>query len=156
MAHILVVCTANICRSPVAEALLQDRLDKRGLEGWTVRSAGTWAQWERGASRYSIEVMEQQGYDIGSHRARMVDASLVETADLVLCMEMGHAEALRVEFPALADKIFLLSEMVGERYSIPDPYGGPLKAYQQMVAELTKLIDEGLDQIIALVQRNVG
>ncbi len=154
MAHILIICTANICRSPVGEALLQDCLEKQGLTNWTVRSAGTWAQWMRGASQFSIDVMQQQGYDISAHRARMVDEALIEAADLVLCMEIGHAEALHIEFPVYADKIFLLSEMVGERHSIQDPYGGSLEQYQQMAAELTKLIDDGLDRIIGLAQKN--
>ena len=44
MAHIMVVCTANICRSPVAETLLRDRLEKEGLADWEVSSAGTWAE----------------------------------------------------------------------------------------------------------------
>lgn len=154
MAHILIVCTANICRSPVAEALLRDRLEKRGLGEWTVRSAGTWATWERGASQFSIDVMAQAGFDISGHRSRLVDETLLQQADLVLCMETSHVEALKYEFSAYADKIYLLSEMVGQQLSVHDPYGEPLLQYQQMADELTALIDDGLERIIELASNN--
>ena len=154
MAQILIVCTANICRSPVGEALLWDRLQKRGLTDWTVRSAGTWAHWVRGASQFSVDVMAQKGFDITNHRSRMVDKHLLDQSDLVLCMEQGHVEALKVEFPAHADRIFLLSEMIGQRFGVNDPYGGTLTMYQQMANELTMLIDGGLDRIIVLASSN--
>ncbi|MCP4428780.1 MAG: low molecular weight protein arginine phosphatase [Chloroflexi bacterium] len=150
MAHILVVCTANICRSPVGEALLRDCLLQRGLERWEVSSAGTWAQWARGASQFSVDVMAQAGYDISDHRSRMIDEALLAEADLVLCMESGHVEALRTEFPAFADKVYLLSEMADQRYSVHDPYGQPLAMYERMADEVAGLIDAGLDRIIEL------
>jgi len=153
MAHILIVCTANICRSPVAAALLRDRLQRRGLNDWVVRSAGTWAQEKRGASQYSLELMAQRGLDISDHQAEMIDRRHMKEADLVLCMESGHAEALRVEFPWAADKIFLMSEMMGKKYSISDPYGRSRDAYESMVVELVRLTDAGLDEIISRAEQ---
>lgn len=154
MPQILIVCTANICRSPVGEAVLRDRLQKRGLSDWVVRSAGTWAQVERGASRYSIQVLADRGLDLSSHRARLIENQHLQAADLVLCMEQGHVEALQAEFPAHKHKVHLLSEMAGKRYSIYDPYGQPLAAYQAMVDEITEIIDEGLERIITLAETN--
>jgi protein-tyrosine-phosphatase len=152
MANILVVCTANICRSPVAAALLQQRLQQDGRTDWRVESAGTWANISRGPARYSIQLMAERGIDIRKHVARTVNEQMVAEADLVLCMELGHAEALKIEFPRHRDRIFLLSEMVSKRYSIPDPYGGPLKNYQEMVAEVTRLLDGGFTRIVALAE----
>jgi protein-tyrosine-phosphatase len=152
----LFVCTANICRSPVAAALLLDRLQKAGKSNWQVSSAGTWAMVRRGAAHNSILVMAQRGLDISDHVARMVDREHVKDADLVLCMEIGHAEALRVEFPEYAKKVYLLSEMVGKDYSIADPFGGPYIGYQHMAEEVTDLIDRGLERIIALAEANLG
>ncbi|MBK8987454.1 MAG: hypothetical protein IPM39_15485 [Chloroflexi bacterium] len=152
MAHILVVCTANICRSPVAAALLRDRLQKRGLTDWVVRSAGTWAQEKQSASRYSVELTAVRGLDISDHQSEMVGGQHLKAADLVLCMETGHAEALRIEFPGAAHKIYLISEMTGKRYSISDPYGRSRNAYESMVTELADIIDAGLDEIIAKAQ----
>jgi protein-tyrosine-phosphatase len=155
MPDILIVCTANICRSPVVEALLRDRLHQKGLPNWTVSSAGTWAVAARGASHFSRELMAEQGLDISAHRAVMVEADHLATADLVLCMERGHVEALKVEFPQYADKIYLLSQMVGQHYSIADPFGGPIEAYRHMVREVARLIETGLPRIIELVEEKM-
>jgi protein-tyrosine phosphatase len=154
MPNVLVVCTANICRSPVAEALLRDRLQKREPNRWTVESAGTWAQIERGAAPNSIQLMAELGLDLTGHRARLIDETVLQTADLVLCMESGHAEALRTEFPSSAAKVYLLSTMVGQDYNIQDPYGLSIEAYRPMVAEITSIIDLGLDRIMELAWQN--
>lgn len=150
MPQILVVCTANICRSPVAAALLSQRLLQHGHSDFTVESAGTWATIARSAARHSVHLMAQQSVDISQHLARMVNKQMVARADLILCMEEGHVEALQIEFPHHHDRIHTLSEMVGKRYSIPDPYGGSLQDYKNMVAEVTRLLDDGLERIVAL------
>jgi len=155
MAHILVICTANICRSPVGEVVLHDRLVKRGLDGWTVSSAGTWAQWKRGASQHSVDLMREQGFDITGHQAQIISLEHMQQSDLILCMESGHVEALKAEFPTYAYKVYYFSEMAGQQYSITDPYGGTLDEYRRMTEELTGIIDGGLDQIIALATENV-
>ena len=131
MANVLIICTANVCRSPVAEALLQDRLYKRGLEDWQVDSAGTWATKGQPASHYSIEVLAEQGLDIAKHSSRAVDDQMIGESDLVVCMELGHVEALKAEFPQYASRIYALSEMTGELYSIHDPIGGPRPDYEK-------------------------
>lgn len=153
MARILVVCTANICRSPVAAELLRDRLKARRLSNWEVTSAGTWAQVTRGASRYSVDVMQNHGFDISGHQAQMVDEPMLGAADLILCMEAGHAEALRAEFPDQASKVYMLSQMIDRSFSVTDPFGGPYAEYERMYETLVELIDEGMDRIIALAQQ---
>ena len=121
-----------------------------------VSSAGTWAQVRRGASRHSIQVAADRGLDIANHQAEMIEAHHMKDADLILCMESGHVEALRAEFPAYAHKIYLLTEMVGKQYSISDPYGQPLENYQMMADELEGLIDSGLSRIIELADAEGG
>lgn len=155
MPSVLVICTANICRSPVGEALLRDRLHKRGLDDWSVTSAGTWAQAGLGAARHSQELMAEQGIDLSNHRSRMVEKSHLDDADLVLCMELGHAEALQVEFPENGKKVHLISEMVGRNHSIADPFGRPIEMYRAMLSELTEIVDSGLDRIVALAEENL-
>lgn len=154
MANILIVCTANICRSPVAEAILRDRLSNQGLDGWQVGSAGTWASAGQLASTYSVEIMAEQGLDITGHTSKPVDDKLLGESDLILCMELGHVEALKTEFPQYTSRIYPLSEMTGQLYSIHDPYGEPRPAYEKMVAELTQLIEDGLPRIIKLARNN--
>ena len=159
MPRVVVVCTANICRSPVGEAVLRQRLQAQaGAAGqqtpWQVLSAGTWADRGQLASAYSVELMAEQGLDISRHTSRPVDKMLVEESDLLLCMETGHAEALRAEFPDQAHKIHLLTEMAGPAYSVSDPYGGTRSDYERMVTEVTRLIDAGLPRIKELALAN--
>jgi protein-tyrosine-phosphatase len=159
MPRIVIVCTANICRSPVGEAVLRQRLQAQAAadgqgERWQVSSAGTWADFGQAASTYSVELMAEQGLDISGHTSRPVDRAMMGEADLLLCMEIGHAEALRAEFPRQAYKIYLLTEMAGPAYSVSDPYGGSRGEYEHMVEELTGLIDAGLPRIISLARAN--
>ena len=154
MASILIVCTANICRSPVVEALLKDRLAAQGLEHWLVESAGTWASKGQNASEFGALLMAEQGLDISDHKSQPVTKVLLAVTDLILTLEVGHAEALRAEFPEDANKVYPLTQMAGEIYSVEDPYGGPREAYERMVAEVTQLVDDGLPKIIDLTTAN--
>ncbi len=152
MAHILIICTANICRSPLVEAMLRRKLEEAGLADWQVTSAGTWAQFERGAARYSQKIALREGLDISDHMARMVSAEIIDSAELTLVMTKSHKESLQIEFQQDRDKIFLLSEMVGKTYDIADPYGGPDAGYEEMYREVRTIIDLGLPRIIELAK----
>lgn len=151
MPTILFICTANICRSPVAEALFAAWLRTQALGGnWRAESAGTWAEPGLPASTYSQEVLGALGFDISSHRSRRVDRPMIEAADLVLCMTHSHREALQAEFPDLAGRIQLLSAMAGLPHDIADPYGGPRQGYVAMAADMRLLIEAGGRQILEL------
>lgn len=152
--HILAVCTANICRSPVAEALLRDKLHAAGLADWTVASAGTWAVEGLAASTFSVLLMEEQGLDIHAHRSQPVTEQLIQQADLVLCMETEHARTLWRVYPSHQHKVYTLRQMVERRGSVRDPYGGSRRQYEHMVAEVDDLLERGLPRIQALVQEN--
>ena len=153
MPKVLFVCTGNLCRSPMAEVLLRHRLAQEGLDSWQVASAGTWAQNGQPASGYAIQVMAERGLDLRVHRSRPVDRPMMEEADLVLVMTRHHAEALRSEFPDLGNKVWLLSQMGGNRlYDVNDPYGGSLMEYQYCAAELESLIESGLARMRTWVE----
>ncbi len=154
MPEILVVCTANICRSPVVEAVIRDRLEGDGDDGWRVSSAGTLAMAGFGPAEHSAAVAGELGLDIRAHRSQRAEEPQVAAADLVLCMEWGHKEALRIEYPQHRDRIYLLTEMVGDDREVDDPIGGPRFAYQQMVAEVVDLVEAGLPRIVELGRQN--
>jgi protein-tyrosine-phosphatase len=152
MKTILVVCTGNICRSPMAMGFLRDKLRKEGLEGeYRVHSAGVWGLENQPPSAYARQMMAQRGIDISDHRSHDLTVEDVEGADLILTMERGQAEAISLEFPQHAGKVHLLSEMAGRHYDIRDPYGGPLHEYSQCAAEIERLIEEGYPRIMELV-----
>lgn len=152
--HILVVCTANICRSPVAEALLRSKLHAAGLGDWTVASAGTWATRDNAASEFSIRLMAEQGLDIHAHRSQPVTDQLMQRSDLLLCMETEHVRMLQQAYPLHRHKIYTLRQMLDKRGSVQDPYGGSRRQYERMVAEVDELIERGLLRIQTLAQEN--
>jgi protein-tyrosine phosphatase len=141
----------------MAAALLRARLKEDAeRQDWRVLSAGTWASEGRPASTYAIAEMSERGIDIRAHRSRNVDEALIIRADLVLAMTRNHAEALSVAFPDQTDKIYLLSEMVGETYDISDPYGSTRLEYSYVAQELEQLIEAGYDRIVSLAERVSG
>ncbi len=152
MPGVLFVCTANICRSPMAMGIFADKVAQAFPDQpWTVASAGTWAKAGRLAHEHSRQVSHQHGLDIDTHRSQPVSAELLAKFDLILTMEQGHKEALRIEFPQAAKRIFLISEMAGFSYDIPDPIGFPLGEYEATYREIDRLLTSGWDRICGLV-----
>src|SRR5574339_783118 len=99
MPHLLFVCTANLCRSPMAAGLFARKLQAEGaVDGWVVESAGTWALVDRRVPPDVRIAARMLGIDLRNHRTRPVDAPLLERFDLILVMERGHREALLIEF----------------------------------------------------------
>lgn len=152
---VLFVCTANICRSPMAEVLFRARLRKlrNDWPAWQVESAGTWAADGIPASKRSVQVMAEYGLDITGHRSRVVTREMLEEFDLILTMEPGHKEGMGVEFPEAAQRIFLLSEMEGAAMPVADPYGGTLEDYQKAAGIIDEILANGMERILAYVDQ---
>jgi len=156
MPNVIFVCTANICRSPVAEALFRDWLLRQpaaSAAAWRVSSAGTWADDGLPASAYTVDVLAAAGLDLSAHRSRRVVREMIEAADLLLCMTRSQREALQVEFPDLAGRIQLLTALAGPAYDVADPYGGPRQGYVEMAAEIKQILEQGGPRILALAGR---
>jgi protein-tyrosine phosphatase len=113
MASILVVCTGNVCRSPIAEGLLRSILQTRfGDAAPSVLSAGTAGWVGSPADPSSIAAAAELGIDITAHRARQLRADDVRSAELVLAMASEHREAASRLFAETAGRIFTLKELV--------------------------------------------
>ena len=126
MTSILVLCTGNVCRSPIAEGMLRSLLDGRfGASAPSVASAGM-AGWEgSGADPRSVEAAAEVGIDISAHRARHVDVDEVLGATLVLAMAAEHRDELSRLLPEAASRTFTLKELVRLLESLPgDPRDG--------------------------------
>ena len=123
---ILMVCTGNICRSPMAEVMLRDALARRGVDDIEVMSAGTWAGFGHPATAEACQVMEGRGIALGSHRSQPVTAELLQEADLILAMTSVHAREIADVSPEALERTLLLKELV--EMEVADPPAGAERA----------------------------
>ncbi|HEY2331551.1 MAG TPA: hypothetical protein VGH94_06500 [Acidimicrobiales bacterium] len=122
---ILLVCTANQCRSPMAEVLV-----RRRLPAVDVGSAGVLGLAGRPAAGGAVRSMATFGLDLAHHRSRPLDDDEVAAADLVLAMARMHVREIVVRVPAALGTTFTLKELVRLAESAgPRPAGEPLSSW---------------------------
>ena len=132
--NILIVCTGNTCRSPMAEGLLIHLPTRRGLppDEFHVSSAGLAAVPGEPASSNAVAVMEEIGCSLSGHRARQITPEMANQADVILCMTPAHKAALSGFCDP--DKITVLD--------VTDPFGGDRDTYRQCRDELTGKLED--------------
>lgn len=173
MLKILVVCIGNVCRSPLVERLLRQRLDDAGLgSSYEVSSAGTYGLTGRPMEPDAAEQLQALGVDPEGHVARRLIPQMVNDADLVLVattdlrgLALREAPAAMrrtftvLEFAALvrdlppagsfadlvADAVRRRGTLAGAELNIPDPMGRPIEVH----AEAARLAAEAVDGIVA-------
>ncbi len=137
MGSILVVCTGNICRSPMASGILRDRLERRGVKQ-DVTSSGT-SGWEgSGATDEAVRAAAELGVDISGHVARRFVPAQASDADLILTMTDEHAAAVAHGSPHAAARTFTLKELV----TILDQTPVPASAANGSVERLQRVVEE--------------
>ena len=153
MHEILFVCSANQCRSPMAEALFKAILHEKSVHAyWRVESAGVWAYSGAHATDYARQVMMERDLDLNDHRSQPADLDLVNQFDLVLVMERDHNEILVSVNPDWAEKIVLFKELVGEEGDFEDPVGGSIERYREAADELDRILRNSSKKIITLTR----
>lgn len=140
----------------MAEALMNEKLKRAGVDDVRATSAGTWTAEGAALSANAERVLAERGLDLGDHRAHNVTEEDMAVASLVLAMTRNHAEALRVDFPAHADKVHLFSEMAGRHFDVPDPYRAPLATYRQTADIIATILEQGYERIMSALVAEQG
>jgi protein-tyrosine phosphatase len=158
---VLVVCSANICRSPMAEHLLRAR------SGLDVASAGTAALVGRPIDSASAHALRELGIDAGDHVARQLGPALVDAADLVLTATLRHRAEVIADSPTATSKTFTIREfarlaastrltrpaLIAALHSrrepprpalddIGDPFAAPYTQMRACAAQLSAAVDD--------------
>jgi protein-tyrosine-phosphatase len=145
---VLFVCTGNLHRSPLAEYFFKSKIGEN--PNWRISSAGTYTRDGIPSPPEVRMVMTKYGIEVKDHRSREITRELIEQNNLVLCLASNHKEALRAEFSEFADRIYLLSEMVGKNEDVDDPIGGPLIEFEAVAREIDAYLTQGYQRIVEL------
>src|SRR5271154_5277107 len=152
MKTILFICTGNVCRSPMAEALFRHATKGRGE--FRVLSAGIGAMDGQPPTQHSVTAMRELGMDISAQRSRMLMGELVRQADFIFGMTHGHVDTIALMYPQAAEKNFLLREFdeTLEPYEkdISDPIGSSYDVY----VDCRDQIEQGIAALLKFMEQN--
>lgn len=150
--QLLVVCTGNICRSPMAAGIIRKRLMQKELSNKIhVRSAGVMAEDGRPASQFAIELLGIQGIALGQHSAHRLRVEDIDAATLILVMEESQRRSIFYLSPSNLHKVVLLSELANEHEDIFDPYGASRRTYENVLSRIDHYIDAGWQMLLNLL-----
>ncbi len=146
---LLVVCTANICRSPMAAGLLQHALaaQPEPLRSLKVESAGVAARRGERVSENSVIALKKVGIDISQHVSQPLTQDLLDHSAAVICMTESHRAMIQLQAEPPPKHLYLLREFMPQKgdKEITDPYGGPLRIYEvcrdEMVEAIPSLVE---------------
>jgi protein-tyrosine phosphatase len=144
---IVLVCTGNTCRSPMAEALLKKRVaDRLGCKieelddrGVVVMSAGISAPPGGRAAAEAVQTMQERKLDLTQHESQPLSERLVKFADCIITMTGGHRDAILQAWPDAESRVHMISRGRGD---VADPIGGPIELYRRCAEQLDSYLED--------------
>lgn len=127
----------------MAEALLKKKIKDKNIENkFLVCSSGTDAYGGEYSTYEACKVMKDEyDIDLSNHRATAIRDSKIEEMDLILCMTNSHKNRIKLMYPNLENRVFLIKEYVGLEGEVADPWGGTLSTYSACANELNTYIE---------------
>ncbi|MFT5686022.1 MAG: protein-tyrosine-phosphatase [Myxococcota bacterium] len=143
--HLLFVCTANICRSPMAEGLALEYAQQRG---WSVecQSGGIMGLIDKDAASNAVRALREINIDISDHKSQGITPELVEWADHILVMELRHAIKLRERHDNLGTKVLQLGSF-GGLVEVDDPVGGWRWRFRRSRDDIQRCVQAFMDNL---------
>ena len=147
---VVFVCTANVCRSPMAEKLFEDALTHSEIKkNVRVFSAGISAMDGDQPSDNSIQACQELGLDITDHRSAALTRATLENASAIFCMTESHRALLNMYFEVPeSTSIFLMREFIDQgSKELPDPYGQDMEVYRECRDRMKEALPSLLDWV---------
>ena len=142
---VLIVCTGNTCRSPMAKGILEKLLSGRNV---FVYSAGVSSSKNLPPSDYAQRFVARLGGDISRHRSQPLTPEMIEDADLILVMEKWHLLKIKEIKPEAENKVFMLSSYPEkEGKDISDPIGLPYESFFEIGHEIERYLEKVAQEI---------
>jgi len=149
---VLLVCTGNTCRSPMAEVIMRQLIAKKlghpeselDQHGMIVLSAGIAAVQGCAPSHEAVEVMKEKGLDLRKHESQPLTEKLVRHADVILTMTEGHRHAILRRWPESSTRLHTLR---ADGKDIQDPIGGSTNVYRECAEEVKTALQQRVDEL---------
>ncbi|MCB1145271.1 MAG: low molecular weight phosphotyrosine protein phosphatase [Leptospiraceae bacterium] len=157
MKKILFVCLGNICRSPLAQGIFEDKIAKMNLQDYYFADSAGVSAWHEGELPHSgsIKVAKENSVSIEKQRSRPVTSSDGREFDYLIAMDANNYHALLHEFGVSKEKVFLMRQFETEKFEakagdVPDPWGHGPEAFRDVFA----ILDRSTEGLIRFLQKS--